>query len=76
MSTIRTLTARQAVAMSASWQDGVEPTGPAFGRPDDKLRDTHHFVAARLSSLKHVGATDQFIVEGDATGFARAQPIL
>jgi hypothetical protein len=19
----------------------VEPTGPAFGRPDDKLRDTH-----------------------------------
>jgi hypothetical protein len=25
----------------------VEPTGPASGRPDDKLRDTHH-RAARL----------------------------
>ena len=21
----------------------VEPPGPAFGRPDDKLRDTHRF---------------------------------
>jgi hypothetical protein len=22
----------------------VEPTGPAFGRPDDKLRETHHLT--------------------------------
>jgi hypothetical protein len=26
----------------------VEPTGPAFGRPDDKLRETHHVSAPGL----------------------------
>jgi hypothetical protein len=27
---------------SVGW---VEATSPAFGRPDDKLRETHQFVA-------------------------------
>ena len=26
----------------------VEPTGPAFGRPDDKLRETHHLAGAGM----------------------------
>ncbi len=30
---------------SAGW---VEPPGPAFGRPDDKLRDTHRLKFAKM----------------------------
>src|SRR6266853_2673356 len=39
----------------------VEPPGPAFGRPDDKLRETHH-------QPRHL--------EPPSMGFADAQPIL
>jgi hypothetical protein len=26
----------------------VEPPGPAFGRPDDELRDTHHMWLMKM----------------------------
>ena len=29
----------------------VEPTGPAFGRPDDKLRETHHRSRQQLIDI-------------------------
>ena len=39
----------------------VEPPGPAFGRPDDKLRETHPRSSCSVQLMM---------------GFARAQPIL
>ena len=36
------------IAHFAGW---VEPTGPAFGRPDDKLRETHHRSRQQLIDI-------------------------
>jgi hypothetical protein len=29
----------------------MEPTGPAFGRPDDKLRDSHQLKFAKVTGF-------------------------
>jgi len=40
------------------------PTGPAFGRPDDKLRDTHHVLASPCQRARMTDYRRNFIAGG------------